>query len=496
MNADDDPRFARTLVHAAAVLVASLGWGCAGGQPDPEIRPEVRGTWLTTTANTHIATPADTAESMRRLRGIGLNTVYVETWKNGYTQFPSNALKELVGVDRRPELAKQDPADPDRAAPARDLLQETLIEAHRNQLLYIGWFEYGFMAAHKDTMNHLREVKPDWLSRNIEGETVAPNGFVWLNPLHPQARRLLADIVLEAIDKYDMDGVQLDDRIVWPHVTMGYDEYTRAVYANEHGGAQPPADHTDPGWIAWRSKKIDEYARQFVAEIRAARPGLIVSVSPAPYPWVYDNYCLDWIQWAADGLWDEYIPQCYRYDHAAFVGTWDQQVEMLEARGAADAVELMLAGVLTTGSKPEPVPWDDLQRSVEHVRSTGGGGHVWWFSRGVLDEYPDEIAAFYGVESRGHVAHPRRPADWRPAPIVLERASENQWAATNVPAGTYRVIGRVNGAWSVMESVSVSGAAAPLAVMVDNPDTEAVELLVDRRPQMNHAISSEQREHR
>lgn len=479
MNAIADRRFVRRLVRGALALAATATLGCAAAQPEPE----VRGTWLTTTANTHIASPADTAESMRRLREIGLNTVYVETWKNGYTQYPSQALERLIGVDRRPDLAKQDPSDPDKAVPARDLLQETLIEAHRNELLYIGWFEYGFMAAHQSTMNELRTIKPDWLSRDNEGETVAPNGFVWLNPLHPQARRFLLDIVLESIDRYDMDGVQLDDRIVWPHVTMGYDDYTRAVYANEHGGAQPPEDHTDPDWIAWRSKKIDEYAEQFVAEVRAARPGLIVSVSPAPYPWVYENYCLDWIQWAADGLWDEYIPQCYRYDYDAFVGTWDQQIAMLTERGASDAVGLMLAGVLTTGSRPDPVPWADLEQTIDYVRATGGGGHVWWFSRGVLDEYPSEIAAYYDVASNGHAPHPRRPMDWRPPAIVAQQASDREWIATDVPRGTYRVIGKTDSAWSVVGSVTSAGADR-LTVTVENPDTEAVELLIDRRPDM------------
>lgn len=479
MNVLDKPSFARSLVHGAAAMLTTLGLGCAAAQPDPE----VRGTWLTTTANTHIASPEDTAESMRRLKEIGLNTVYVETWKNGYTQYPSTVLEDLIGVDRRPDLVKQDPGDADKAVPARDLLQETLIEAHRNELLYIGWYEYGFMAAHQSTMNHLREVKPDWLSRNIEGEIIAPNGFVWLNPLHPQARRFLLDIVLESIDRYDMDGVQLDDRIVWPHVTMGYDDYTRAVYANEHGGAQPPEDHTDPEWIEWRSQKIDEYAEQFVAEIQAARPGLIISVSPAPYPWVYNNYCLDWIQWAADGMWDEYIPQCYRYDYPAFEATWDQQIDMLTERGAEDAVELMLAGVLTTGSRPDPVPWTDLEKSIEHVRSTGGGGHVWWFSRGVLDEYPAEITAFYDVAGQGHASHPRRPDDWRPAPVVLERASGNQWRATGVPRGTYRVIGQADGVRSVIDSVTVTNGRVVLPV--NNGGVEAVELLIDRRPDMS-----------
>jgi uncharacterized lipoprotein YddW (UPF0748 family) len=384
--------------------------------------PEVRGTWLTTTANDHIATPEKTAETMRRLRAIGLNTVYVETWKNGYTQFPSETLERVIGVKQRPATAKQDPSDPDRPLPARDLLQETLTEAHRNNLHYIAWFEYGFMAAYKDTDNHLRRMKPDWLSRDITGNTVAPNGFVWMNPLHPEARRFLLDIVLEAVDKYDLDGIQLDDRIVWPYYTMGYDDFTVAWYRNEHGGQAPPEDARDPEWMRWRADKVNEYARQFVEEVRAARPGLLVSLSPAPYPWCYENYLLEWPTWAAwkpgntEGRvpgtkgagvwWDEFIPQCYRYDFPAFKATWDQQVGNLEDAGAADRVKHMLAGVLTTGSRPDPVPWPDLKKAVEHVRSTGGGGHVWWFSRGVLDEYPDEIKAFYDVENNGHAPHP------------------------------------------------------------------------------------------
>jgi len=408
MNRDPIQRFVTRL---ALFLAAPLALLCVPSAPAAE--PEVRGVWLTTTANDHIATPEKTAESMRRLREMGLNTVYVEAWKNGYTQFPSETLERVIGIDRRPDLMKQDPGDPDRSLPARDLMGETLTEAHRNGLHYIAWFEYGFMAAHKDTDNHLRRMKPEWLSRDIDGNTVAPNGFVWMNPLHPETRRFLLDIVLEAVEKYDLDGVQLDDRIVWPYVTMGYDDYTVAMYRNEHGGEAPPSDHTDPDWMRWRADKVNEYSRQFVGEVRRADPDLIVSLSPAPYPWCYEHYLLEWPTWAAwepgnDGMiwWDEFIPQCYRYDFPAFRATWDQQVGNLREAGASGRVKHMLAGILTTGSRPDPVPWDDLRRAVEHVRATGGGGHVWWYSKGVLDVYPEEIGSFYGVDRNGRAPHP------------------------------------------------------------------------------------------
>ncbi len=60
--------------------------------------PEVRGTWLTTTANDGLSSPAKTAETMKRLRAVGLNTVYVECWKNGYTEFPSETMRAAIGV--------------------------------------------------------------------------------------------------------------------------------------------------------------------------------------------------------------------------------------------------------------------------------------------------------------------------------------------------------------------------------------------------------------
>ncbi len=480
------------MVVVGSLVVAACS--AAGGAGERDAPPEVRGTWITTTANDHIANWGRTAETMRTLADMGLNTVYVETWKNGYTQYPSAALERIIGVDRRPALVKQDPGDPDPVdggvVEPRDLLQETLIEAHRNGLNYIAWMEYGFMAAHQDTMNHLREMKPEWLSRDIDGGEIAPNGFVWMNPLHPEARRFLLDIILEAVDRYDLDGVQLDDRIVWPYVTMGYDDFTVAWYRNEHGGEGPPADARDPEWMRWRAEKINEYARQFVKELRAARPGLIVSLSPAPYPWCYENYLLEWPEWAAwepgnsdQKWWDEFIPQCYRYDFPAFKITWDEQVQNLVDAGAGDRVGDLLAGVLTTGSRPDPVPWVDLEQAIAHVRATGGGGHVWWFSRGVLDEYPDEIRALYDVENLGRAAHPRRGHGWRPGSIRTDGRGLD-WSARGVPAGTYRVIALTAEGWREVDVIEAEGETEIRLEGWEASEISGVELLVDRRGEM------------
>lgn len=388
-------------------------------------KPEVRGTWITTTANEAVATPANTTATMKRLREIGINTVYVECWKNGYTQYPSKVLERVVGVDRHPALTNPLSVDAtnDNKTVARDLVAETLSQARANELAYIAWFEYGFMAAHKSTNNHLRRMKKEWLSLDKDGNEVAPNGFVWMNPLHPQARRFLLDLVLEAVASYDFDGIQLDDRIVWPYITMGYDEYTKSMYAKEHGGRLPPVDYKDPQWMRWRADKVNEFSKMFVQEVRKAKPSLIISLSPAPFPWCYENYLLEWPRWASwtaqDALnkpgewsgnnvtpiWDEFIPQCYRLSYNAYAKTWNEQVHNITTIGGGRIADL-IAGIRVVGDGTDS-SWEDLRKSIELVRNTGGGGHVLWFSRGVTDVYPNELAAFYDIKKTGYIANPR-----------------------------------------------------------------------------------------
>ena len=469
--------------------MAPLTAVCAGADTQPRGNAaapglaEVRGTWLTTTANAALATPQATASTMQSLRDIGLNTVYVECWKNGYTQFPSRVLQETIGVAQRPAGALQDPSDRPGAAPARNLLEETLIEAHRQGLVHIAWFEYGFMAAHGSTDNHLRRLKPHWLSRDRQGGEVAPNGFVWMNPLHPEVRRFLLGLTLEAIEQHDLDGVQFDDRIVWPYVTMGYDDHTRQAYAAEHGGRAPPDDPRDPAWMRWRADKLDGLAREFAASLRAALPGRVVSLSPAVFPWSWAHYLLDWPAWGrwdAAHRWTECVPQAYRMSLEAFEQTWREQIESLQRAGVYRPQEL-LAGIRIVGDG-QASSWAQLKGSIEYVRRCGNGGHVLWFSRGVLELYARELAALYG----GSVPTPAFPRGWRRPSMPLHSPQDTpqgrRWQMPPRPADRWRLIGHDGQRWHYLPD-GPQGLAADDRSVVLPARWRAVELLVDRRGQ-------------
>lgn len=488
-------------VKALPLAIAALLWVFGSARASERTgAAEVRGTWLTTTANSAIATPAATARTMSTLRQIGFNTVYVETWKNGYTQFPSEVLQKTIGVKLRPAPPEQRGQTCAAGDAGRDLVQEALTQAHRNGLLYISWFEYGFMAAHKDTINLLRTQKPEWLSRDAHGSEVAPNGFVWLNPVHPEAQQFLLDITLEAIDKYDLDGVQLDDHVVWPSLNMGYDDYTKTAYAYEHAGQQPPSDIHDPEWIRWRAEKVNTFAKRFVQEVRRRRPGLLISLSPAIHPWAWEHYLLDWPKWsawsAADRLpgamdapgkgdssaprWDEFVPQAYRMSYDDFERTWLAQVEAMRASGGNRQRDL-LAGIRIVGDGKDS-SWDQLRRSIELTRQLGNGGHVLWFSRGVLDLYPDQLKAFYQGKT---VPSPQFPRGWRAPAVALKpmlsatAADFLQWKLPALLPPQYSIIAYDGQCWDNLGTPTAERGVVKLAKRY----TQA-ELLVDRRGQL------------
>jgi uncharacterized lipoprotein YddW (UPF0748 family) len=433
-------------------------------RPSMAAPAEVRGTWLTTTANDALATPADTAATMRRLREIGLNTVYVECWKNGYTEFPSDTLRKAIGITHKINLPG--------AAPNRDLLFETVVEAHRNQLLHIAWFEYGFMAAAGATQNELRAKKPQWLLRDRAGSEIAPDGMVWMNPIHPEVRAFLLNIILEAIERYDLDGVQLDDRLAWPANTMGYDDYTKTAYAKDHSGMPPPADDPDNAeWVRWRAAKVSEFADQFQKLVRKARPKILVSVSPSPWPWSGEHHAANWPAWAKDKWMDEFVPQLYRDNFARFAKEWPEQLDAVGSARHGDVI----AGLRIVGEGPV-APWDDLKKMADLVRDTGGGGHCWWFSRGVLEAYPDPLRNYYNVAGVGYAAHPKRDADWRPPPVVGEKRGEH-WSLKIEHPADYLVIVKKNGLWTPLRIEHSQHGVIDL----HDQHYEAAELLVDRR---------------
>ena len=396
--------------YAAAVAVLSLLTGCWPASASAA-SPELRGTWITTT-NSDDWSAANLQTTMNSLKQVGLNTVYVEAWKNGFTNYTSPTLAAFTGASSlNPTVG------------SRELLNETRAAAANAGLVHGAWFEYGSMAQYlgntgtaTGSFNVLARKCRDatwtvgtttgtgWLLKDSSGNyTTASNGFLWMNPLVPEVRNLIKGIVVDAINQFDLQIVQFDDHLAWPQA-YGWDDYTRAVYKQETG-QNLPASSTNANFLAWRQGKTQDFFAEIADAAKAAKPSVVVSLSPSVIATSSSSYCANWSTWL--GKTDEVLPQVYRSTIASFNNDWPGQITASGTSRAELGAGLRLLG---TGSA---TPWNDLQQQIDKTRTDGALGHSIWYSEGISNSgssnasnYRTQLTAYYDVATNGPAANP------------------------------------------------------------------------------------------
>ena len=395
-------------MHRAAVipglaLILSILTATAS-PPCQAAAPEIRGTWLTTTSSDDWSA-ANLPTTMNSLKTVGLNTVYVEAWKNGYTNFTSPTLATFTGRSSlNPSLS------------GRTLLNETRTAAANAGLVHGAWFEYGLMAEFGSPSNPLAVKCRDatwtvgttsgtgWLLQDSAGDyTNSSNNFVWMNPLVPEVRNLIKGIVVDAITQFDLQIVQFDDHLAWP-VQFGWDDYTKAVYKQETN-RNLPSSYLDSNFRTWRQGKTQALFDEIAVAARAAKPSVVVSLSPSTASFSATNYCADWSKWMTST--DEVLPQVYRSTYGAFATEWASQITASGTNRPELAAGLRLLG---TGSA---TPWADLEQQLDRTRTDGALGHSIWYSEGVSQSgtsnpsnYNAQLKAYYDVATNGPAANP------------------------------------------------------------------------------------------
>ena len=139
-----------------------------------------------------------------------------------------------------------------------------------------------------------------------------------------------------------------------------------------------------------------------------------------------------------------------------------------------------MAGIRIVGDGPDS-SGAQLRDSMLLASREGNGGHVLWFSRGVLDVYSRESTALY-AES-GSARSPRflagglRSAQPLQAMPVDAGAADRTWRMPQVEPGRYQLIGHDGQHWQLLQSRVVPG---PADVTLPSA-LRQVELLRDRR---------------
>ena len=381
-------KFNHLCVSVVAVLVSA---GIVNGQ-------EVRGTWI---ARDSLSTKETLAQAMDNLAANHFNVVYVNAWSRGYPLWPSQVFSNHTGVAIDPTFV------------GRDIMAEAIAEGHRNGLHVVAWLEYGFVGGYTGWFpgsggkGRIFDAHPDWVAKTKDGTEVDGNGFYWMTATRPEVQQFLIDLAVELASQYDLDGVELD-RIRYSSLEYGYDDYTKALYASEHGGQNPPNQTANADWIRWRADKLNAFHKLAYDTIKSYYPQFIVCDAPSHYSassyTAYNSFCQDWVWWVNSNAVDNVQLQSYVPNAASFGNNLDWVLGQVN-----DPARVHPSLALRPNGNW--IGYGEVLNFIDVARAGGFSGQVVWYYEDLNTS--NYLGNFSANRYNTPAAPPYLPADWR-----------------------------------------------------------------------------------
>lgn len=197
-------------------------------------------------------------------------------------------------------------------------------------------------------------------------------GRLYYNPGIPEVRQFCQEAVLDAVVKYDIDGVHFDDYF-YPYPSAGQDFDDAATFAEYGAGWSDKGD--------WRRNNINLLIQEMNQRIKAVKPWVKFGVSPfgiwrnvATDPLgsetrglqSFDAIFADSRTWVKQQWLDYLIPQIYWEiglsvaDYAKLVPWWNDIVDSTH-------VHLYVGEANYKQGRPAPSPWSDPAEISKHL---------------------------------------------------------------------------------------------------------------------------------
>lgn len=276
---------------------------------------ELRGAWVSTVFNLDWPSKGSYGKMevqkneyiklLDELQGMGMNAVFVQVRPSADAIYPSNLVpwtSFLTGT------AGKDPG--------YDPLQFLIEETHRRGMEFHAWFNPFRASTGSDTSklpaNHVAKEHPEWI--------VKFGSTLYINPGIPEARQSIINVIMEVVQRYDIDGVHLDDYFYPTGETTSSKFNDDSTYKSYNY-----MQFTNKG--DWRRDNINSFVRDLGQSIEAVKPAISYGISPFGV-WrnkakditgsdskagitAYDNYYADVQTWIQNGWVDYVAPQLY-----------------------------------------------------------------------------------------------------------------------------------------------------------------------------------------
>ncbi|GAC1649025.1 MAG: hypothetical protein NVS4B3_05450 [Gemmatimonadaceae bacterium] len=282
----------------------------------PRAERELRGVWVATVGNIDWPSRAglSTADQQRELvalfdraTALHFNAVILQVRPAADALYASSLEPWSEYLTGRQGLAPE---------PFYDPLAFAIDEAHKRGLELHAWFN-PYRARHPSSKS---PAAASHISRR-HAELVHAYGRnqLWMDPGEPAVRRHSLRVVLDVVQRYDVDGVHIDDYFYpYPEPGPGGDlpfPDGRSWRRYRRRGGHLPRD-------AWRRANVDDFVRELYAEVKHAKPWVRVGISPfgiwrPGFPAsvrgfdAFTRLFADSRRWLTEGWLDYVAPQLY-----------------------------------------------------------------------------------------------------------------------------------------------------------------------------------------
>lgn len=197
--------------------------------------------------------------------------------------------------------------------PYYDPLEFAITEAHNRGLELHAWFN-PYRAGHPTNKS---PYSPDHISRTNPEFVHKYGDYFWLDPGVPEAKQLTIDVIMDVVERYDIDGIHFDDYFYpYPSYADNADFPDSLAWqrANELGNTLSRDD--------WRRENVNSLMRELSHQIKEMKPHVKFGISPfgvwrPGYPAhttgfdAYDKLYADAKLWINEGWVDYFTPQIY-----------------------------------------------------------------------------------------------------------------------------------------------------------------------------------------
>jgi uncharacterized lipoprotein YddW (UPF0748 family) len=351
---------------------------------------EVRALWVVRFTMTSEQAVRDMVERAHR---AGINTLIVQVRGRADAFYHSTLEPRAEAVT---------------APPSFDPLAFAIEEAHRRGIAVHAWVNTHLVwgpTELPESPDHIVNAHPDWLAvpRPLARELAlldphdrayvraliryavqrpATVEGVYSSPSHPRVKELVHSVWLDLAERYDLDGIHFDyirfpssdfdysvralERFrIWALPRLGEEQFFE-LDARATSDMFAFVDAEPALWAEFRREQITELVERVYRDVKARRPGLVVSAAVVPDAEVaYESRFQDWETWLRDDVLDIVVPMAYTTDQARF------EELVRRARAAAGRRERVWAGI---GAYLNPA--DRTVDMIDTARAEDVGGVV------------------------------------------------------------------------------------------------------------------------